>query len=319
MCLIIFKDNSYQNTNIVEISKIYFGKYFGNLLGIIFTIQFLAYIIITAGNISNMLRVYLVLFLEQYKLAIPILLISVYTASKGIRALGRINEIIFYASIPLILLTVLALKQGNILNIKPIFGTPISDILKASIEPIYSFVGIEIIFLIVPLMEDKTKIKSSFLKSISIIVFLYVWLSFISIYYLGPDVAQNLYWPTLSLAETISIPGISNFKFVFMFLWSNIIFKTIANQNYFFYYSLSSIFKKINSSILYMIVFFFATIIVTRLYSFILLQKINKGISIFYLIFNLIFITTITAIKIIKNGGKNEKTNAKDNENFREE
>lgn len=168
-------------------------------------------------------------------------------------------------------------------------------------------------------MQDKSKIKSSFLKSISIIVFLYIWLSFVSIYYLGADVAKNLYWPTLSLAETIAIPGISNFKFVFMFLWSNIIFKTIDNQNYFFYYSLSSIFKKINSSILYMIVFFFATIIVTRLYSFILLQKINKGISIFYLIFNLIFITTITAIKIIKNGGKNEKTNAKDNENFREE
>ncbi|KEI96095.1 endospore germination permease [Clostridium botulinum] len=317
--ILIFKDNSYQNTNIIEISKNYFGKILGSSLSFIFTFQFFAYIIITAANMSNMLRVYLVLFLEQYKLAIPILLISVYTASKGIRALGRINEIIFYASIPLILLTVLGIKQGNILNIQPILGNPFSSILKASIEPVYSFVGIEIIFLIVPLMQDKSKIKSSFLKSISIIVFLYIWLSFVSIYYLGADVAKNLYWPTLSLAETISIPGISNFKFVFMFLWSNIIFKTIANQNYFFYYSLSSIFKKINSSILYMIVFFFATIIVTRLYSFILLQKINKGISIFYLIFNMIFITTITAIKIIKNGGKNEKTNAKDNENFREE
>ncbi|NFJ05887.1 spore gernimation protein [Clostridium botulinum] len=317
--ILIFKDNSYQNTNIIEISKNYFGKILGSSLSFIFTLQFFAYIIITAANMSNMLRVYLVLFLEQYKLAIPILLISVYTASKGIRALGRINEIIFYASIPLILLTVPGIKQGNILNIQPILGNPFSSILKASIEPVYSFVVIEIIFLIVPLMEDKNKIKSSFLKSISIIVFWYIWLSFVSIYYLGADVAKNLYWPTLSLAETISIPGISNFKFVFMFLWSNIIFKTIANQNYFFYYSLSSIFKKINSSILYMIVFFFATIIVTRLYCFILLQKINKGISIFYLIFNLIFITTITAIKIIKNGGKNEKTNAKDNENFREE
>ncbi len=191
MCLIIFKDSSYQNTNIVEISKIYFGRFFGNLLAFIFTLQFLAYIIVTTGNISNMLRVYLVLFLEQYKLAIPILLISVYTASKGIGALGRINEVIFYASIPLILLTALALKQGNILNIKPILGTPILTILKASIEPVYSFVGIEIIFLIVPLMKDKTKIKSSFLKATVIIVFLYIWLSFVSIYYLGADIAKK--------------------------------------------------------------------------------------------------------------------------------
>ncbi|AVQ44481.1 endospore germination permease [Clostridium botulinum] len=315
---IIFKDSSYQNINIVEISKIYFGKFFGSLLGFIFTLQFLAYIIITSGNISNMLRVYLVLFLDQYKLAIPILLISVYTASKGIRALGRINEVIFYASIPLILLTVLALKQGNILNIKPILGTPISDILKASIEPVYSFVGIEIIFLIVPLMKDKTKIKISFLKATVIIVFLYIWLSFVSIYYLGPDIAKKLYWPTLSLAETISIPGISNFKFVFMFLWSSIIFKTIANQNYFFYYSLSSIFKKIAPNILYLLVFLFAAISVSRLDSFILLKKINKGISIFYLIFNLIFITIITIITLVKNGGKNEKASSKANENFRE-
>ncbi len=83
-----------------------------------------------------------------------------------------------------------------------------------------------------------------------------------------------------------------------MFLWSSIIFKTIANQNYFFYYSLSSIFKKINSNILYLLVFLFAAISVSRLDSFIFLKKINEGISIFYLIFNLIFITTITAIKL---------------------
>ncbi len=113
---------------------------------------------------SNMLRVYLILFLEQYRLAIPILLISSYTASKGIRTLGRVNEVIFYAFIPLILITIMALKQGNILNIKPILGTPSSSIFRASIESIYSFVGIETIFLIVPLMKNKEKIKKFFFK-----------------------------------------------------------------------------------------------------------------------------------------------------------
>ncbi|MCW6061934.1 endospore germination permease [Clostridium sporogenes] len=316
--LIIFKDSSYQDTNIIQISKSYFGNILGSLLALVFSFQFLAYIIITSTNMSNMLRVYLILFLEQYRLAIPILAISIYTASKGIKTLGRINEIIFYSSIPLILITVLALKQGNILNIKPILGTPISSILKASVEPIYSFVGIEIIFLIVPLMKDKSKIKGSFLKAIFIIVYIYIWLNFISIYYLGADIAQNLYWPTLSLMETISIPGISNFKFVFMFLWSSVVFKTIANQNYFFYYSLSNIFKKINPHIFYILVFLFCTISVSRLDSFILIKKINKTISVFYLIFNLIFITIITIITFIKNGGKNEKASSKANENLRE-
>ncbi|NFQ29659.1 spore gernimation protein, partial [Clostridium sporogenes] len=42
------------------------------------------------------------------------------------------------------------------------------------------------------------------------------------------------------------------------------------------------------------------------------------GISIFYLIFNLIFITIITIITLVKNGGKNEKASSKANENFRE-
>lgn len=237
-------------------------------------------------------------------MAIPILLISVYAASKGIKALGIINQIIFYTAIPLILITFLAIKRGNILNIQPILGAPFSSILKASIETVYSFLGIEFIFLIVPLMKDKTKIKSSFLKSTSIVVVVYIWLSFISIYYLGPDVAKKLYWPTLSLSETIYVPGISNFKLVFMFLWNSIIFQTIANQNYFFYYSLSNISKKINPNILYSIVFIFVAIIVNRLDSVITLIKINKYINIFYLTFNLIFITSITIIKIIKSRRK---------------
>ncbi|WP_080584841.1 GerAB/ArcD/ProY family transporter, partial [Clostridium sporogenes] len=276
--ILIFKDNSYHNTNIVEISKNYFGKILGSMFSFIFAFQFFVYIIITTASISNLLRVHLVLFLEQYKLAIPILLISVYAASKGIKALGIINQIIFYTAIPLILITFLAIKRGNILNIQPILGAPFSSILKASIETVYSFLGIEFIFLIVPLMKDKTKIKSSFLKSTSIVVVVYIWLSFISIYYLGPDVAKKLYWPTLSLSETIYVPGISNFKLVFMFLWNSIIFQTIANQNYFFYYSLTIIFKKINSNIIYIIVFILSVIIVNRLCSFIAVSKINKYI-----------------------------------------
>ncbi len=242
--VLIFKNSSYQNINIIEISKIHFGKILGVILALIFASQFLVYTISGTASISNMLRVFLILFLQQYKIVIPILLISIYTAFKGIKALGRINEIIFYLSIPLMIVTILALKEGSILNIQPIFGNPISSIFKASIEPIYSFIGIEVIFLIVPpLMKDKRKIKSSFLKAAIIIALLYTWLSFITIYYLGIDVAQNLYWPTISLAETISIPGISNFEFVFIFLWSSMIFTTIANQSYFLYYSLSSIYK----------------------------------------------------------------------------
>ncbi len=306
--ILIFKDESYQNFNLIEISKMHFGKILGNLFSIVFILQFLAYIIITSANMSNMLRVYLILFLEQYRLAIPILLISSYTASKGIRTLGRVNEVIFYAFIPLILITIMALKQGNILNIKPILGTPSSSIFRASIESIYSFVGIETIFLIVPLMKNKEKIKSSFLKGIAIIVSLYIWLSLVSIYYLGSDVAQNLYWPTLSTVETISIPGISNFKFVFMFLWISIVFKTIANQNYFFYYSLSSIFKRINPDVVYILVFIFCSICVSKLDSFILLKNINKSVSVFYLIFNLTFITILTIITCVKRRRKNEKS-----------
>ncbi len=50
---------------------------------------------------------------------------------------------------------------------------------------------------------------------------------------LGSRCNKNLYWPTLSLAETIYVPGISNFKLVFIFLWNSIVFQTIANQSYF--------------------------------------------------------------------------------------
>ncbi|NFC39440.1 spore gernimation protein, partial [Clostridium botulinum] len=83
---------------------------------------------------------------------------------------------------------------------------------------------------------------------------------------------------------------------------------TVATPTSVVYNSLTSMFKKINSNNIDIIVIIYATIIVNKLDRFKNLTKINKYINIFYLTFNLIFITSITIIKIIKSRWKSQLT-----------
>lgn len=305
---IIFKDN--KDNNIIKLGKKYLGKVIGNILGIIFSMQFLFNAILITSRLGDMLRTYVIVFLEQNKLVFPIILVSIYAASKGIKALGEINEIIFFTSIPLIFILAFSIKDGSILNLKPIFNNGFLNILKSSLETADVFAGIETVFLIVPLIKDKNTMKKSFLKGTLIIIFIYLWFTFMCIYYLGPDICSNLRWPVLSVIETIHLHGLLNFKYIFMFLWSNIIFKSISNHTFFLNYSLSSIVKKLNSRIVFIVTFIIINVIVNSASNNAILRKLISRISITYTIFNVIYITIILCLVLLKKEDKNEKINA---------
>ncbi len=49
-------------------------------------------------------------------------------------------------------------------------------------------------------------------KGVSIVVAIYVWLTIMIIYYLGPDIAVKFYWPLLTIADSIKIPIINLFS-----------------------------------------------------------------------------------------------------------
>lgn len=304
--LATFMSRKHPKENILSLSKKYLGKFIGTIFNVLFMLFFLLYTAGVTSGFSNVIRVYIVSFLSPIKVIVVAVSLALYISYKGLKVIGRVNEIIHYLNIVLVFIPVFALKYGSLLNISPVFGSGVKNIAKASLGSIISYGGMEILFLIYPYINDIKKVKSASLKAVAIIVFFYTWLTFITIYFLGPDIVLKNMWPTIVATESIRIPAISTFRFIFMFLWSIAVFRVISNFYFSTVYTLQNIIKKVDIKVLDFIIYPIVIYLSLKLGDEITRRKILDTIIPWYTLIVVISISLICLLILIKSGGKNE-------------
>ena len=218
--------------NILALSKKCFGKVIGSVLNIVFLLYFVVIITSVAFQICMIKLSLIVNFLTIPKNLIVILCLGAYTAIKGLKVLARVNQLMFVNTILLCIILTTALSKGTILNIYPILGGGLFNIIKASKHSMFAYTGVEIIFLIYPFITDKTKIMKSSIKGVLITAMIYTWFTFITIYFIGIDTIPKVQWSVNMVPMTVQIPLINNFTFIFIIIWGTIMCKTLSN-NYF--------------------------------------------------------------------------------------
>lgn len=299
------------DNNILDLSKIYFGNFLGTILNLIFTSYFIYLLTGLSSGISNVLIMYITPFLTTKKILITILLVPAFISYKGIKTLGKMNEVIFYLTFIFFLVPMVALKDGNILNIMPVFSSGFKNIIKASKESLFSYFGIEILFLIYPFLKDKKKVTSSGIKASIVAIIIYTWITFITIYYIGINIIPKFLWPVVTVSESIMVPGINSFRYISMSLWTLMIFKTISIDYFSIAYCLGEIWRKINMKtwiyILYPVLFYISGIYGTPTNRRDIIIKLGK----MYAIFNLVYVTSIAILIMLKRGEKNVTENKK--------
>jgi spore germination protein len=300
ICLIIAK--RYPEDNILKLSNICFGKILGNALNFVFLGYFLLIETILATSLSNVLRVFISFFIETEKILLTIFLVPAFVAYKGLKTLGRMTEIIFYLTLPIVLIPLSSIKYGSILNIMPVFAAGIFNILKAVKEAITAYTGMELIFILYPFLNNKNKLKSCGIISILFNIALYTWFTFITIYYLGVSLTPKFLWPSLAVSESVSIPIIESFRFLTISFW---FFMTLRSLSIFYYtisFGLTVIFKKINIkySIYILLPVCFG---ISMLYGSPTVNRaILSKIQVPYIIFNITYVTAIAILLKVKRG-----------------
>ena len=304
----VYISKKFPNDDIFSLSKKCFGKFIGSILSILFTFQFLIDLESVTAGFTNVARVYIVQFLTPIKIIIAILIIGLYGTFQGLKVIGRINEIAFYFLIVLLFLPLIAFKDGSLLNVSPFLGSGIKNILSGSLEAGFAYAGVEIIFLIQPKVNDKKNIKSAAVKSVLIIAFMYTYLTFTTIYFLGPDIVIKPYWSIMTLNETINLPFINSFRFIFMYFWSIIIFKTVINLYYSFTYGLSNSFKKLKIQKICFLIYPILVFIIYRYGNEAMRRSIIGKVSPIITGFNIVFTTFLAIIVHFKKGENNENS-----------
>ncbi len=310
MLLSVYIINNFQNTSILDISRKLYGRIFGNILNVLFAVQFIFYSASVAQGFSNLLRLYMVSFLTPLNVLIFVFLIVAYTSGKGLKTLARVNEMMFFLTIFILVFTINALKDGSFLNVSPVFGSGINNIIAGGKDTMFAYATSEALLLVPGFIRDKNKLKNSVLKAIGVTALIYTWMTFITIYYLGPDIVDKNLWAFTSVTDSVKIPLVTNFRFVFTYLWSLIIFKTISNEYYFAGLIISNVTKvdfKIINVMLYPIMIFLAM----KLGNETMRRKIGSLVVPWITLYSILFVLSIAVIiyakKVISNGKTGDK------------
>jgi len=300
--IVTYLVRKFPNDNVLVLSKRYFGKYLGNVFNIIFFSYFFILSAELVSGYNNLIRTFVEGFLNSYKIVVVFVLLVAYAACKGMKVLGKISVIIFYISVMIFLTPLPALKAGSIDNVLPIGKSGIYNILLGSKTTVFAYTGIETIFIIYPYVKE----KKSFIKDVFIgafiTIFIYAWVTFISIYYLGVDIVVKNYWPFLTVTESVTISFVNNFRYIFMFLWTLSVFKATSNDYYMSINILNFYFKKRNMKIISFALAPILYIISLKLSNIIERGNFVAKISLYYLIFNIVGLTMLAVIIFLKEG-----------------
>lgn len=302
-----FMCKKFPKDNILLLSKRCFGNFLGSILNFIFISFFLFMLTAELSGYSSVFRVYAVSFLKNYQVVLTVLIPVAYVAYKGIKPLGRLNEVGFYLSIILIVLPIGILAYGSFLNLMPVFGSGLNNIVKGSSQTVLAFSGMEVIFLIYPFLQDSKKLLKCGLAATSIVTFIYVWVVFGTIYYLGIETSQKYLWPVLSLTDSINIPIINSFRFVFISLWSLVQFKCMSTFYFAVSYGLNQSIKNISAEsftiLLYPVIIFIALLYGNpTTYGY-----YTEKLAPVYVIFNLTYVSIVAILINFKKGDNYEK------------
>ncbi|QUI23312.1 endospore germination permease [Vallitalea pronyensis] len=229
----------YPKDTIISINSKLFGKYLGFVCSIFVCGVFMYILLVVVSAFASITRTFIAPFLPIYTIIGISMFLIFYFASKGMKVIAKVNAVIFYLTLILILLPGYAFIKGSYFNLLPVFNSSLSDILTGSFQSIYSYAGIEVVFLLYPFASDQKKLFGSMLKGVGIVVAIYVWLTVTVIYYLGADVAIKFYWPLLTIADSVQVPIINLFRYIFMLFWSFIIYRISANALYFSAFTLT--------------------------------------------------------------------------------
>ena len=298
----------YPKDNILILSKKCFGNFFGTVLNLIFISFFLFMLTSELAGYSNVFRIYSTSFLKNYQIILTVLIPIAFAAYKGLKPIGRLNEVGFYVTIALIILPIGILAYGSLLNMMPVFGSGFSNILGGVKGTTFSYSGMELLLLIYPFLQDKKKLFKCGIGSLLIVTFIYTWVVFGTIYYLGIETSEKYLWPVLTLTDSINIPIINSFRFVFMTLWSIVEFKCIATHYFAVTYGLNQSMKKISGETFTLLLYPLIIFLASQYGNPTTFTYYTDKLASIYIIFNISFALVLSIFIFFKKDGSYENT-----------
>lgn len=233
----------YPNLTLAEYSEKIMGKFLGKTIAFIYAGYTLLLSAAVLNNLSFTLNSIALPRTPNWVLDMAILLVCANYARQGFKIIGRLNEFLFYALIPILLLLLPAFREIRVTHLLPLTGVPLTAILQGVQSTVFSYLGFEILLVIYPFLQKKEDFFYGAFIGLGITVLTYLYVVVIGVAYFGPGAIAKVIWPTIGLLNAIRLPIVERLEFFFIFLWVGVAFRAVGLGMFASSYTFSRIFK----------------------------------------------------------------------------
>jgi spore germination protein len=215
----------FPNLTLVEILDVVFGKYIGKVFALIFICFNIVLAALMVRLWAGIISAYL-LPRTPTSVIIAVLLLAVsYLTVEGLKNIGRICEISQFLVAPLFVVIIITIPEADWLNLMPVGGAGIQNILKASATTGLSYCGLIVFMVIYPFNIKKEWALLSGITGVLFVIFTYLFLVVVTTAVFGSVGIQGIRWPLLELMSIATFPVIERLDFVVLVFYQLIVYR----------------------------------------------------------------------------------------------
>jgi len=220
--------NQYKNADIFGIQVDIFGKWVGKLLGTIYIIFFTAELLSVILTYTQVVQVFLYPTMSSLTMGVLLMILIVYSVLGGIRVVVGVAFLCILIAPWIFILLYDPISRIEMSHYLPMFQASATELLKGAKATVYTFLGLEILFIIYPFVDNKKKAKRPIFLGLVISALHVLITTIIAIGYYSSYGLSIMQWPVLALFKSVTLPFLERFDYLVVAQWMMVALPTMV-------------------------------------------------------------------------------------------
>lgn len=248
---LLYLAHKFPDENLFQYCQRIAGKYFGNVMGLIFICFFLFILTDIMINLFDFIHTTVLPETPAYAILIAMLVPCIYTAHKGLETLGRMSEFLIpYFIFVILIFTFLNIPRMDFSVFLPVLReSSIGDIFLGSYGAAARYYDMLIFAMMMPHLKEKQKINKVFISYILVTTFFLTVFVVSTHSVLGIEFSKHISFPYYKFVRSIEVfDFIERIESLVVIAWVIIMFIKFSLYLYFTAIGISQIFRIENSN-----------------------------------------------------------------------
>ncbi|SDX36785.1 spore germination protein (amino acid permease) [Marininema mesophilum] len=204
------------------------GSWLGKIFSLVFMIYFVSLGAAVTRSYSELVQIWMFPDLSTWSISLAMLLLVFYIVSGGFRVVVGISVLSVILPFYLLLLLIIPIEHAEFSNLLPIGEATFGQLLNASKEMMFSYLGFCTFLMYYPLIKGGPRTQKWAQSGALFTMILYFVVSIITLAYFSEKQLLTKIWATFSLFKVVQFPFLERFEYVGLASWAFVILDNVC-------------------------------------------------------------------------------------------